>query len=171
MTLNDDNPYRPPASDPGKFAAGRNWRVAIVLAILTVPAASIAGGITCSTARLVVIPAGLPDYETIPLQVLVGLSAGVFATYGAWRLLRFLAMRWQPDQAPWPPIVVSAWIFALAIPASLFLAYVALFFGLWVGYIVSPKNDDVATFITALISSTAGLGTLLLAWQSWRYGK
>jgi hypothetical protein len=169
--LNDDNPYRPPASDRHHPAEARNWRVAIVLAILTVPAASIAGGITCSTARLAVIPAGRPDYESFPLQLLVGVITGMVATYGAWRLLRSFARHWQPDQPPWPPIVVSGWIFALAIPAAIFVAYGALMLGLWVGYAVSPRNDAVATFITALFSSTAGFGTLLLAWQSWRYGK
>jgi hypothetical protein len=169
--LNDDNPYRPPAAVPDHLAEGRRWRVGIALAILTVPAASIAGGITCSTARLAVIPAGRPDYESFPLQLWVGVITGMVATFAVWRLLRSFAIHCQNDQPPWPPIVVSGWIFALAIPAAIFLAYGALFFGLWVGYVVSPNNDAVATFIAALISSTAGFGTLLLAWQSWRYGK
>jgi hypothetical protein len=168
--LNDDNPYRPPANDPGHLADSRRWRVGIVLAILAVPAASIAGGITCSTARLAVIPAGHADYESFPLQLLVGVTVGMSVTYAVWRLLRSFAIHWQPDQSPWPPIVVSGWIFALAIPAAIFLAWGALWIGLYVGYAVSPRNDAVATFITAMFSSTAGFGTLLLAWQSWRYG-
>jgi hypothetical protein len=164
--MNEDNPYRAPASAPND---GR-LRIGIVLAVLAVPAASIAGGITCSTARLAAIPTGQPDYAHVPSQLLEGVTAGMLVAYAVWRLLRSCALHWQSDQPPWPPIVASGWILAAAIPTAMFLAYGAFWLGLWIGEAMSPSGA-ASIFLTATTSSAVGFATLLLAWQSYRYGK
>lgn len=147
-----ENPYEPPATPPESQRPGRATWVTLLLSVLAVPAAGIAGGTTCAAASTFALPAiGI-------LALVLGLAGG-FAAAGGILILahRFTGIEKRPNYA-------NAFIgLAIASPIAV-LATVFCF--IWLFLPATPNPTD--HFNEALkLSACGGLAFLFLSLGGW----